>query len=55
MTAEHLTAHPEEGPLFAIDFLWRGRPEHRPPQAMLTLLGFVALSAPAPPHLVAAE
>ena len=29
MTAEHLTAHPEEGALFAIDFLGRGRPEHR--------------------------
>jgi sugar lactone lactonase YvrE len=29
MTAEHLTAHPEEGALFAIDFLGRGQPEHR--------------------------
>jgi sugar lactone lactonase YvrE len=29
MTAEHITAHPEEGALFAIDFLGRGRPEYR--------------------------
>jgi len=29
MTAEHLAAHPEEGALFAIDSLGRGRAEHR--------------------------
>jgi sugar lactone lactonase YvrE len=29
MTAKHLAAHPEEGALFAIDVLARGRPEHR--------------------------
>ncbi len=29
MTAQHLTAHPEEGALFAVDFLGRGRAEHR--------------------------
>jgi sugar lactone lactonase YvrE len=29
MTSEHLTAHPQEGALFAIDFLGRGRAERR--------------------------